>query len=245
MSSGLRNAVSLLLEMRGVGLGRAHFKRRVHTEVLAATAVIEAAAEQGAALVALAREAGERTAAQACAGQLVVEARQTTTRRTMTFLDAKSGEDRTIEVDWRAADPLDVVRRRSRPCGYVIGPGEAEAAARLALLGVRVQRVRVDADWSVERYRIDADRSGRRQDARGEIGDPGGIRALVVSTSADRVHVPAGSYYVTLAQPLAGLAAAALEPDTQNSYAASRILDPGDGHLLRAMAVPDASWLEP
>jgi len=33
--SALHQAVSLLLEVRGVGLGRAHFARRVHTQVLA------------------------------------------------------------------------------------------------------------------------------------------------------------------------------------------------------------------
>ena len=44
---GLRNAVSILIETRGVGLGRAHFARRVHSHVLASLAVIKSAASQG------------------------------------------------------------------------------------------------------------------------------------------------------------------------------------------------------
>ena len=42
--AGLRNAVSFLLETRGVGLGRAHFARRVHTHVVAAEAILKLAA---------------------------------------------------------------------------------------------------------------------------------------------------------------------------------------------------------
>jgi len=39
------------------------------------------------------------------------------------------------------------------------------------------------------------------------------------------IDVPAGSYYVGLDQPLANLVIAALEPDTQNSFVANRIVN--------------------
>lgn len=48
---GLRNAVSILLETRGVGLGRAHFARRVQAHVAAAMGIVETAAHEGAELV--------------------------------------------------------------------------------------------------------------------------------------------------------------------------------------------------
>ncbi len=44
---GLRNAISLLLETRGIGIGRANYARRVQSHVLSAMAVIEAAAQDG------------------------------------------------------------------------------------------------------------------------------------------------------------------------------------------------------
>src|SRR5207244_789694 len=43
--AALRNAVSFLIETRGVGIGLAHFKRRVHTHVTAAQAILQAAAD--------------------------------------------------------------------------------------------------------------------------------------------------------------------------------------------------------
>ena len=44
--NGLRQAVSILVETRGIGLGRAHLARRVHAHVTAALAAVEEAARQ-------------------------------------------------------------------------------------------------------------------------------------------------------------------------------------------------------
>ena len=51
------------------------------------------------------------------------------------------------------------------------------------------------------------------------------------------MDVPAQSYYIPLNQPLANLAVAALEPDTQNSYFANRLVDDLN-HTARVMATP-------
>ena len=56
------------------------------------------------------------------------------------------------------------------------------------------------------------------------------------------VSLPAGTYYVSLAQPLANLVAAALEPDSQNSLVANRLLPLTEERtVLRAIAPPAAS----
>jgi hypothetical protein len=60
-----------------------------------------------------------------------------------------------------------------------------------------------------------------------------------VSLQAMRQRLPAGGWYVSLAQPLGGLVTAALEPDSQNSYVAARLIalpKPGDSdRLVRVM----------
>ena len=60
---GLRNAVSILHETRGIGLGKAHLARRVQSHVVAAQALIEQMAAQGPALVALGRRVDRDVAA--------------------------------------------------------------------------------------------------------------------------------------------------------------------------------------
>lgn len=241
--SALRQAVSLLLEVRGVGLGRAHFARRVQTQVLAATTVIETAARQGPALVQLTAQAGQRARAEACHGELVVEAWQTPTRQRLEFLDAKSGEDKAVDVEWRAAEPLKVATARPRPCGYLLAASETVAVQRLQMLGVRVERIDSAAPWQVERYEILSQIDGQRQDARGAIEDGEAIRAFRVRPRTGRAVVQPGSFYVSLAQPLSPLVSAALEPDSQNSYAANRLLEIGDDKLLRVPGpAPAGLW---
>lgn len=242
---GLRNAVSILLETRGVGLGRAHFARRVQAHVAAAMGIIETAANDGPSLVRTTREAGSGAAAQACHGDMAVVVRQTPQRRTLSFLDAKSGEVRDIEVDWRSSLQLEVVRERARPCGYLIDAGQAAAVQRLRALGVKVRildRAAANTPWEIEHYVVESETSGQRQDARGAIADADdqGIRVLSVRTEAGRATPSPGAFYVPMNQPLAGLVSAALEPDSQNSFVANRAMDIGKGQLRRVTRVPRA-----
>jgi len=237
---GLRNAVSILLETRGVGLGRAHLARRVEAHVAAAMGVIELAAQDGFGLVASTRDAGTATAAQACRGDMAVAVRQTPERRTLQFLNAGTGEPREIEVDWRSSTTLQTTSWRNRPCGYLIDAGQKSAVDRLLTLGVAANVV-VNPDkthaWSTEAYEILTDASGQRQDARGAIEDGQGIRVLTVKTMHSDLAPRAGSYFISMDQPLAGLVSAALEPDSQNSFAANRLIEI-DRQQLRRVGIP-------
>jgi len=236
---GLRNAVSLLLEVRGVGIGRAHFARRVQAHVSAALAMVETAARDGDALLAATRAADTQTAAQACQGDMAVAVRQTPERRTLRFQDNATGEPRDIEVDWRSSLRLEVLRQRSRPCGYLLAASETRAVRHLRALGVEVQPVATGSTaWKLERYVVEQSDAGQRQDGRGAIEDQQGIRVLRVRTEPAQAVPAAGAFYVTMAQPLAALATAALEPDSQNSFAANHLLEIEGGRLQRVVAVP-------
>jgi len=246
---GLRNAISLLLETRGIGIGRANYARRVQSHLLAANAVIEAAAQDGPALVQMQRDAGRVAGSQACSGNMVVAARQTDGRRALSFLDAKTGEPREVDVVWRSSHQLTLERERARPCGYLIGADQAGAVQRLRALGVEVATVAASptqALWEVEDYVVDAEAAGQRQDARGAIADSQtSIRVLRVQTRPGRLAPAAGSFYVSMNQPLAALVSAALEPDSQNSFAANRLLAIDAGQLRRVVQSPPAASTSP
>lgn len=238
--NGLRQAVSLLIETRGVGVGRAHLARRVHTHVTAALTVVRQAAARGARLLAVTRTADVAVTAAACTGMLTIAAEHTPGRMPMTFLDAVTGEDRRIVVPWRSADTLRVVRARPRPCGYLLDAGETAAVERLRLLGVRVTPTAAERRWDVEGYRIVAQAAGARQDARGAIDDGAPIAVLSVRRVRRVDAVAAGTWFIDLAQPLGTLAAAALEPDSQNSFAASALIAAPDRTLRRVLSAPPA-----
>ncbi|MEZ5420933.1 MAG: M14 family metallocarboxypeptidase [Vicinamibacterales bacterium] len=241
--NGLRQAVSLLIETRGVGIGRAHLARRVHTHVTAALTVIRQAASRGPRLLAVTRGADAAVTAAACTGPLTVAAEHTPGRMAMTFLDAASGVERQLVVPWRSADALRVLRTRPRPCGYLLSATETDAVERLRALGVRVDAVTREATWEVERYRVLGQSAGARLDARGAIDGGAPIARWSVRRNRGADVVAAGAWFVDLAQPLGTLAAAALEPDSQNSFAASALVDLVGGGLRRVVSPPPAGAL--
>jgi len=235
---GMKNAVSFLIETRGVGIGRLHLKRRVHTHVVAISSVLRSAARQGDALLALRRAADADVSAQACRGEAVIEAAATSTQRELLMLDPHDGHDVAVPLVWDSALTLRVVKSRPRPCGYWLAADAEDAVRTLRELGVNVQRLSAGANLTAERWRETARSEGARQDVRGTIADAGSaVIRVQVALAPQPLAAPAGSYYVSLEQPLANLAVAALEPDTQNSFFANRLLRSLDD-AARVMSKP-------
>ncbi|HYW57720.1 MAG TPA: M14 family metallopeptidase [Polaromonas sp.] len=222
---GLKNAVSLLIETRGVGIGRLHIQRRVHTHVTALTSVLASTAQRAAELGQLQPYIEKDLIAQACKGDAVIEAGPTPGSYDLVMLDPVTGADKSIKVDWNSALTLRKTKTRVRPCGYWLSASSKTAVERLRLHGVQVLRVTEPASMLGDLYRETARASGNRQDVRGAMLEAGQIVKVDVALVRGVVDAPAGSYYVSLGQPLANLVVAALEPDTQSSFFANQLLD--------------------
>lgn len=235
--NGLKNAVSLLVETRGIGIGREHIQRRVHTHVVANGKVLEQAAARAGHLRQVQEFVERDAASQACHGNLIIDAAQTQEQRDITMLDPTTGADIVRQLPWKSSLALRTTQERNRPCGYLLAGSENDVVARLQLLGLSVLRVAESGELQVQQY-VETGRSeGRRQDPHGAIVGEGPITQVKVNLAPLTVQVPAGSYYIPMGQPLANLAAAALEPDTQNSYFANGI-QRNLSNLMRATAQP-------
>ncbi|HEV2042410.1 MAG TPA: M14 family metallocarboxypeptidase [Casimicrobiaceae bacterium] len=223
--AGLRNAVSFLIETRGVGIGRAHFKRRVQTHLIAMNSMLDSAAANGPAVMALVRQVRADVAAAAGVGELVIAGSATLTRHTLELVDPETGAYKSVEVDWRSALEMQVRQKRSRPYGYLLPASEVEAATRLVHLGATVLRVQQDAHVVGERYRIMRMQESKKEDVR-RNDDDGAANVVQIATVVEPapLAVKIGDFYVPMDQPLANVIAAALEPETQSSYAANRVL---------------------
>ncbi len=235
---GLKNAVSLLVETRGVGIGMLHVQRRVHTHVVAARSVLASAATRAADLVKLRQFVDAEVAAKACQGQAVVAGAPTPGEYRLTMIDPQSGADRVVTVDWDSALALQPRTLRPRPCGYWLAADASDAVRRLRALGLQVQQVTETVRVQGDAFREVSRAAQARADVRGTIADAAQTWAVQVELIDALIDMPAGSYYVPLTQPLANLAIAALEPDTQNSYVANGIVERTDA-VARIRAVPE------
>ena len=234
---GLKNAISLLVETRGVGIGRLHIQRRVHTQVTALTSVLASTAQRASQLGQLRPYLDKEVSARACKDEAVVQAALTPAQYDLVMLDPASGADKSITVDWDSALALQTLKRRARPCGYWLSASSKTAVERLRLHGVQVLRMLESTAMLGDVYRETSRVEGTRQDVGGSIADAAPIVKIEVALMRGVIDAPAGSYYIPLNQPLANLAIAALEPDTQSSYFANQLLG-GLGNSARVMSEP-------
>jgi hypothetical protein len=235
--NGLKNAVSFLIETRGVGLGRLHIQRRVHTHVTALGSVLASTAQRAAELNQLRPYIEKETAALACRQEAVIEAAATPAQYDLMMLDPVTGADKTVSVDWDSALSLRKLKTRVRPCGYWLSAAANTAVERLRLHGVQVMRAAEPGSVLGDTFRETSRSTGERADVRGTIAGPAPVIRAQVSLVRGVVDIPRNSYYVPLNQPLANLALAALEPDTQSSFFANQVL-PDLQSAVRVLAEP-------
>lgn len=236
-ANGLKNTISLLVETRGVGIGRLHLQRRVHTHVSAISSVLASTAQRAGDLGQLQPYVEKDLSLRACKEEAVVEAGPTLGQQELIMLDPVTGVDRAIRVEWNSALTLRKIKARVRPCGYWLSAASKTAVERLRLHGVQVLRVAEPSSMLGDIYRETSRAAGVRQDVRGTIADAGQIVNTEVALVRGVIDAPTGSYYVPLNQPLANLVMAALEPDTQSSYFANQLID-NLASIARVMSEP-------
>ena len=222
---GLKNAVSLTVETRGAGLGRLHIQRRIHTHVTAITSVLGSTAQRANELNKLHPYLEKEISGQSCKGQAIVEAANTPAQYDLQMLDPASGADKTLTVDWESALALRALKTRIRPCGYWLSSTSKTAVGRLRLHGVQVLRMLEPSSLLGDIYREKPNTRIAQQAM--QTGTAGVLPPAKTEVTLVRgvVDAPAGSFYVPLNQPLANLAIAALEPDTQSSYFSNQLLE--------------------
>lgn len=216
--AALKNTPSLLVQSRGNDLARTHIQRRVHTQVTALTAALNSTIARAGDLAKVQSFVARDVASQACKGSLTVATQPTASQRDVLMLQPQTGADLTVRANWLSSAELRPSQQRPRPCGYWLSPQSERAVERLRLLGVQVQKVAEQAPVLSDGYVA----SGTGADTK-------------ISVVRNAIDAVTGSYYISLNQPLAHVAAAALEPDTPYSYAANGIIG-SLSDLARVMA---------
>ncbi|MCZ2496334.1 peptidase M14 [Xylophilus sp. Kf1] len=214
-AESLKNVVTLMLASRGQGLGRMHLQRRVHSQVVAVSALLQSAAARADDLRKLRDFVDRDVSALACRADGAVDVLPTTQRRKVTLLDPETGADRSVDMDWNSALVPRTVLTRRRPCGYWLDASAIGAVDRLRDAGVQVMRVAEPSSLLMDSYRETA----RRDDTvRGTV-------MVDVTVNRALADVPQGGFYVPLSQPMGNFIFAAMEPDSPDSFFARRVID--------------------
>lgn len=219
-SFALTNAVSCLFEVRGVGIGRTSFKRRVFTTFLLATSFLETAYGH---VEEVKKEIGLAKVSRA---EAVVTSKRKQSQQALQTIDLDKTEEITLEVKVRDAWESSPVLKRARPSAYLILPSEAAVIEKLQILGLQLNVLAETDTFYVESYTVtDYERAPEKYE---------GVFQQNVTTRTTWVEksFPPGTYILNLNQDKANLAIEVLEPEAPNSFVSFAVIETSQGAEL-------------
>lgn len=214
----LRGAVSMLMEIRGIGLGRTSYKRRVNTVYKLAESFARTTFDHAAQIRKAVDEAAHYN------GDIAVNFRsKAASDYPLTFIDILGNKEVDVPVEARIAIESEVFLSRQRPVAYYLDQNQSRAVEILNNYGVKMERLETSQTLPLECYTVTSAVESHERVA--------GILPLNVKTQTDvrTVTLPAGSYRIPLSQPLATLVTVLLEPESANGFINYRVIDAAMG----------------
>lgn len=202
----LADTVSLLVEVRGVALGRDAFERRVLSTFWVAERVLRTARDHADRVHQVLEQSIGQPAQVAVTQSPAVLADQ------IQVIDLV--EHAIVDLDITLRDNLrsSATLTRPRPEAYAILPGSDELVGKLEVLGLELVTLEAETSFELEAYEVaDVRREPFRYEGQRQ-------QDVTVDLVAARESLPAGSTLVRLDRPGANIALEVLEPESPNSF---------------------------
>jgi hypothetical protein len=219
-SFALTNTVSTLLEIRGVGLGRTSFKRRINITFLIAISYLETASNN---IEFVKREITKATEQQKDA---VVTSFKTIEKYTIETIDLDSNEIIELDVTIRDALKSKPGLVRKRPRAYIIAMDQKELIGKLKTLGVRFETLIEDEEIKVETYTVSKYKRDSKKYEK--------MNLQIVETTIQKKTIlfPKGSFKIRMNQRKANIIIEVLEPEAPNSFVSFGVLETEKDKIL-------------
>ena len=221
-SYALSNAISSLIEIRGVELGRTSFKRRIHTASLIAEAYLKTAYNDS-------EKIKQMLAASATADaspEVVVKSKKGLEKQTLTMIAVYKNGLIELPVTVHNALNSTPTLTRSRPYAYILLPGQEKLAQKLQTLGLNVEQLSAPKTAQVEYYTVTA----YHLDA--EENEGYHEQRVTTTVGTKQMEFPQGSYVIYTDQKNAKLAMVTLEPENDNGFIKFEVLETENGQEL-------------
>ena len=219
----LSNAVSLLLEVRGAGMGRVSLKRRVMTSYLAALQGLQTVYKDRETILNSVEGATARTLSGA--SPVVVKRDRGRSSEVFPFIDLRRNEAVALSMSVRSSiDGATPALTRDRPAAYIVTANLARVQEILTVIGAEFSVLPDDATMLVEAYgNVAIDRASNRY----EKTRPTSV-AVEVEQPTQQL-LPAGSLRIPTGQKTGNLLAELFEPDAVNSLIHFQVISVDNG----------------
>lgn len=216
----LTNTISSLIEIRGVGLGKTSFKRRIHTAFVIAISYLKTASKN------LEKVKQEIDKATIQTNDVVVESERAIYKDSVQFIDINSIEYVKFKMTVRDAWQPKVTLSRIRPKAYVIKANETEIIEKLKTLGVEITYLEEEKSLEVQAYKI------KGYSKKPIPYEKTKLQTVKVDLIKNNITFPKGTVIVKMNQRRANIVPEVLEPEAPNSFVKFSILKTNQGETL-------------
>ena len=220
----LSNAISLLVEIRGIGLGRTSFARRTYCSFLVAKSLLETASANSSKVQKSVKNAIAQTMKRW--NDVVVTADETMVNYPVKFIALQKNE--VVSLDMKVKDALLPIATltRKRPSAYLLSPDCKREVELLHILGIKVDVTDKPITLPVEGYTVT---SLIKDSVKWE-----GVYPVTVQTKLTPLEktFAKGSFVVKLDQKNANYAVILLEPESENGFVNMAVTNASMGNEL-------------
>lgn len=208
----LSNTISSLIEIRGVGLGKTSFKRRINTAFLIAISYLKTTATNKN----LVKKEIEKAENQQ--NNVIVTSKKTVSKNTIQAIDLDTNEITDLKVTIRDALKSMPKIVRKRPRAYIIKAAQKEIIEKLKILGADLEILSEDVEINVQIYTVS---KYKRNEKKYEKMNQQVIETIL---SNDKIMFNKGDYKVSMNQKRANIIIEVLEPEAPNSFVSFGVL---------------------
>lgn len=223
-SYSLSNAISILVEIRGIKFGRLSLERRTNSVFIVAKSALDQVYNNDKSILKIVNKAIKQTIKGKEPISVTGVSKEYSS--SVTFVDL--AENQLIEKDVIVKDALYYKNTlvRERPLGYLIESSQSKAVENLRTLGVNVQKIEQDCTMEVEGYKIVELSHAKKSWEK--------INRATVKTEIvkQKMEVAKGYYWVPLNQENANFAVSVLEPESENGFVTFRVIEAKQGEFL-------------
>lgn len=216
----LQNRISTLFEVRGVGIGRTSFKRRMHSGYLVALSYLQQAAKSPDAI----RQA--IAAANAYADSVTVKSSRKVYKHALDFIDLDKVTLLPIELEVHDAGQTLPRLRRVRPAAYVLTADQLDVVSKIRTFGFQVREIKSDTSLLVEQFSVKTYKKSAQKYEQ--------VFTQTVTTQLEKATItfPAGAFLISMQQPMSNLLPELLEPEAPNSLVFFSLIPAKQGAIL-------------
>ncbi|CAM1349814.1 Peptidase [Tenacibaculum insulae] len=216
----LTNSISTLIEIRGVGIGRTSFKRRIHTLFTCALSYAQTAYDNVEVVKStLAKAPLENT-------EVTLQVKPTTEDGTLKVIDLDKVAIWEMPAIIRNNLKPIALKTRKKPTAYLIDKSETAVIEKLKVLGATIQTLDSAKDISVQSYKVTSYKKDVIPYEKTQM------QTVKTSLQATTISFPKGTYLVKTNQKNTNIICSVLEPETASGFVNFGIIKTHLGDVL-------------